>query len=270
MEKKIGFIGCGNMAQAIIGGLVKSKKFLPKKIYIYDSHIEKMQFIYQKYGIFLTVNATEVAKNVQILFLAVKLHTILTVLKELYSNNIINKELLVVSLAVGLTLSQLETVVPPECKVVRVMSNTTTIVGEGMTSVTPNEFVTQHELNEILYIFNIIGKTAVVPEYLIHTVVGVSSSAPAYVYMFIEAMADAAVLSGMPRTQAYNFIAQTIKGAAQMVLTTGKHPGELKDQVCSPNGTTIEAIKLLEEKGFRATVMAAVQACIDKSINLTK
>ena len=130
--------------------------------------------------------------------------------------------------------------------------------------------MTPEETDEVLAIFNSFGKAETVPEYLIHAVVGVSGSAPAYVFMFIEAMADAAVLGGMPRAQAYQFAAQAVKGAAQMVLETGKHPGELKDMVCSPGGTTIEAVKALEEKGFRSAVIAAMEKCMDRSQALSK
>jgi pyrroline-5-carboxylate reductase len=139
-----------------------------------------------------------------------------------------------------------------------------------MTSVTPNVLVTKEEADEIVDIFKGFGKAALVPEYMIHAVVGVSGSSPAYVFMFIEAMADAAVLGGMPRAQAYQFAAQAVKGAAQMVLETGKHPAELKDMVCSPGGTTIEAVKVLEEKGFRAAVMEAMQQCMAKSERMSK
>ena len=112
------------------------------------------------------------------------------------------------------------------------------------------------------------GKASLIPERLMDAVIGVSGSSPAYVFMFIEAMADAAVLAGMPRNQAYEFAAQSVLGSAKMVLETGKHPAQLKDMVCSPAGTTIEAVKVLEEKGFRAAVMDAVEACVNKSKNM--
>ncbi|MDU5021817.1 MAG: pyrroline-5-carboxylate reductase dimerization domain-containing protein, partial [Clostridiales bacterium] len=118
--------------------------------------------------------------------------------------------------------------------------------------------------------FNSFGKAEVVNEYLIDAVIGASGSAPAYVFMFIEAMADAGVLAGMPRNQAYTFAAQAVMGSAKMVLETGKHPGELKDMVCSPGGTTIEAVKTLEEEGFRSAVIKAIGDCIEKSKEMSK
>lgn len=267
MKKQLGFIGGGNMANAIIGGIIESRQLIPENIYVYDCHPEKSKRLQQKYGITLNFSEQEVAKNAHILFLAVKPNVIIEVLKD-NKLSLRKKDFIVISLAAGVTLDWLARLIGPGYKIIRVMSNTPALVGKAMTSVTPNALVTQQEVNEVLNIFNMIGKTEILPESLIHTVIGVSSSAPAYVYMFIEAMADAAVNAGMPRIQAYKFAAQAVKGAAQMVLQTGKHPGELKDEVCSPNGTTIEAVKLLEEKGLRAAVLAAIQSCIEKSIKI--
>lgn len=268
LEKKIGFIGCGNMSKAIIGGLIAGGQVNAAQIWVYDRKPETNQAMAQQYGINPAQSAEEVAREADILFGAVKPNAILKVLKDTASA--LNKETLVVSIAAGVTLDSLAAVLGHDRKIVRVMPNTPALVNEGMTSVTPNPLVTPEETEEVLAIFNSFGKAAVVPEYLIHAVVGVSGSAPAYVFMFIEAMADAAVLGGMPRAQAYQFAAQAVKGAAQMVLETGKHPGELKDMVCSPGGTTIEAVKVLEEKGLRSAVIAAMEKCMARSEALSK
>ncbi|QHM70091.1 pyrroline-5-carboxylate reductase [Mixta intestinalis] len=268
LEKKIGFIGCGNMSKAIIGGLVASDQINAAQIWVYDHKSETNQAMAQQYGINAAQSAEEVAREADILFGAVKPNVILKVLKDVAS--VLNKETLVVSIAAGVTLDALAMALGHDRKIVRVMPNTPALVNEGMTSVTPNALVTPEETEEVLSVFNSFGKAAVVPEYLIHAVVGVSGSAPAYVFMFIEAMADAAVLGGMPRAQAYQFAAQAVKGAAQMVLETGKHPGELKDMVCSPGGTTIEAVKVLEEKGFRSAIIAAMEQCMNRSEALSK
>ena len=130
------------------------------------------------------------------------------------------------------------------------MPNTPALVGEGMSALCPNEMVTEKDLEDVLNIFNSFGQTEIVSEKLMDVVTSVSGSSPAYVYMIIEAMADAAVLDGMPRNQAYKFAAQAVLGSAKMVLETGIHPGELKDMVCSPGGTTIEAVATLEEKDY--------------------
>ncbi|HAB75214.1 MULTISPECIES: pyrroline-5-carboxylate reductase [Pantoea] len=268
LEKKIGFIGGGNMAKAIIGGLVKSGQVAPSNIWVFDRKAEANEALAREYGIQAAESAEALAREVDILFGAVKPNVILKVLKDLASQ--LKKEALVVSIAAGVTLDSLATVLGHDRKIVRVMPNTPALVNEGMTSITPNVLVDQPEIDEVVTIFESFGKAAVVSEYLIHSVVGVSGSAPAYVFMFIEAMADAAVLGGMPRAQAYQFAAQAVKGSAQMVLETGKHPAELKDMVCSPGGTTIEAVKVLEEKGFRAAVMEAMQQCMAKSEALSK
>lgn len=137
-----------------------------------------------------------------------------------------------------------------------------------MTAVCPNSYVQDLELSYVLRILNTFGKTEVVAEHLMDAVVSVSGSSPAYVFLMIEAMADAAVAEGMPRQQAYRFAAQAVYGSAKMVLETGKHPGELKDMVCSPAGTTIEAVRVLEEKGFRSALMEAMKVCAGVSRNL--
>ena len=155
-----------------------------------------------------------------------------------------------------------------KCKIVRCMPNTPALVLEGCTGICANEQVTEQELASVVALMSAVGTAHVVPERLMDTVVGVSGSAPAYVFMFIEAMADEAVCEGMPRKQAYEFAAQAVLGSAKMVLETGKHPGELKDMVCSPGGTTIEAVTVLEEEGMRAAIMNAMKVCIEKSRKL--
>ena len=145
------------------------------------------------------------------------------------------------------------------------MPNTPALVGEGMTGVCANDLVTEEELQLVLTLLKSFGRAEVVPEYLMDTVTGVSGSSPAYVFLFLEALADAAVAEGMPRKQAYEFAAQSVLGSAKMLLETGMHPGELKDMVCSPGGTTIEAVAVLERENLRSAVIDATRACIRKS-----
>ena len=165
---------------------------------------------------------------------------------------------------------QLQELFGKPVKIVRTMPNTPALVGEGITGVCKNELVTEEELSYICKIFSGFGKAEVLSEKLMDVVVSVSGSSPAYVFLFIEAMADAAVADGMPRAQAYKFAAQAVYGSAKMVLETGKHPGELKDMVCSPGGTTIEAVRVLEEKGFRSSVIEAMKACVKVAKELGK
>jgi pyrroline-5-carboxylate reductase len=142
------------------------------------------------------------------------------------------------------------------------------MVGEGMTAACPNAQITEEDFGKVKSILESFGKVETVPEKLMDTVTAVSGSSPAYVFMVIEAMADAAVSGGMPRQQAYKFAAQAVLGSAKMVLETGKHPGELKDMVCSPAGTTIEAVRTLEERGLRSAIIEAMKVCEDKSRSL--
>ena len=141
-------------------------------------------------------------------------------------------------------------------------------VYKRQTAVCPGSNIKDKELESVLELLNSFGKAEVIKESLMDAVIATSGSSPAYVFMFIEAMADAAVAEGMPRAQAYQFAAQSVLGSAKMVLETGKHPGELKDMVCSPAGTTIEAVRILEKTGFRSSIMECMKACADKSRNL--
>lgn len=268
MDKKIGFIGCGNMGTAILGGLITSGQVQPEQIWVYTPSPEKVAALQEKYGVNPAQSAQEVAQIADIVFGAVKPGIMLKVLSDVASS--FNKETLVVSIAAGVTLEQLAGALGHDRKIVRAMPNTPALVNAGMTSVTPNALVTSEDIADVLTIFRCFGAAETIAEPMIHPVVGVSGSSPAYVFMFIEAMADAAVLGGMPRAQAYKFAAQAVMGSAKMVLETGMHPGALKDMVCSPGGTTIEAVRVLEEKGFRSAVIEAMVSCMAKSEKLSK
>ncbi len=263
----IGFIGLGNMATAMIGGMLK-KGVAEQGDIIGSARTEKtLEEVKQAYGIEVTDDNTVVARRADILFLAVKPALLQDVAEQI--KGVINKDTLIVSIAAGRTLEALYGAFgDKDLKIIRCMPNTPALVLEGCTGVCAGENVAEEELNKVLHLLRAFGTASVVPERLMDVVVGISGSSPAYVFMFIEAMADAAVAAGMPREQAYGFAAQAVLGSAKMVLETGRHPGELKDMVCSPGGTTIQAVKVLEEKGLRATVMDAVEACIAKSRSL--
>ena len=263
MDKKIGFIGCGNMGKAILGGLIASGQVLPGQIWVYTPSPDKVAALRDQYGINAAESAQEVAQVADIVFGAVKPNIMIKVLSDITSS--LNKETLVVSIAAGVTLDQLARALGHDRKIVRAMPNTPSLVNAGMTSVTPNALVTTEEVADVLNIFRCFGEAEVIAESMIHPVVGVSGSAPAYVFMFLEAMADAAVLGGMPRAQAYKFAAQAVMGSAKMVLETGKHPAELRDGVTSPGGTTIAGIHAMEARGIRAALMDAVMAALAKS-----
>lgn len=268
MEKTIGFIGCGNMGQAMIGGIVKARIVSSSNIMVADLNEKSLSETAEKHGVGVTTDNNEVAKNCDILVLSVKPNLYPIVIKGIKDQ--IKKDVIVVTIAAGKSIESTEEAFGRKLKVVRVMPNTPALVGEGMSALCPNEAVTKEEIEEIVNIFDSFGKSEIVSEKLMDVVTSVSGSSPAYVYMFIEAMADAAVLDGMPRSQAYKFAAQAVLGSAKMVLETGMHPGALKDMVCSPGGTTIEAVATLEEKGLRNAVISSMRICTKKSKEMSK
>lgn len=265
--KKIGFIGAGNMGGAMIGGICHSGIVLPEQI-IASAHsvttIEKLEITY---GIKTTLFNEEVASESDILFIAIKPNKFAEVLPTIASS--IKEDCILVSVAAGQSIPAIEMLLGEDIKLIRAMPNTPALVGESMSALCRNKNVTDEELTLVQQLFECFGRSEIVSEVMMDTVIGVSGSSPAYVYMFIEAMADAAVADGMPRNMAYKFAAQAVLGAAKMVLETGKHPGELKDAVCSPGGTTIEAVAALEAGGLRNTVISAQRACVQKSKDMT-
>lgn len=262
MNKRLGFIGCGNMANAMISGIIRSGIVKKDEIVASDASQTCLKRAEEDLGIH-TVSDNKAAAACKTVVLAVKPQYYAQVITEIAP--VISEETVVVTIAPGITVKMLEDYFGHPVKLVRTMPNTPALVGEGMTGVCRNSLVTDEELSDVCALLEAFGRVQSLPEKLMDTVVSVSGSAPAYVFMFIEAMADAAVSDGMPREQAYEFAAQAVLGSAKMVLETGKHPGALKDMVCSPGGTTIEAVRTLEAKGFRNAVFEAMKACTAKS-----
>lgn len=267
-SKRIGFIGAGNMGSAMIGGILQASLVDASQVIVSAHSPATLEKIRTKYSVETTLSNETVAERSDILFLAVKPNKFSEVIPQISDH--VRPDCIVVSIAAGQTISGIEAAFGHEIKLVRVMPNTPALVGEAMSALCPNAAVAAKELSCVQMIFNCFGKSEVVPESLMDAVVGVSGSSPAYVYLFIEAMADAAVADGMPRAQAYKFAAQSVYGAAKMVLETGEHPGVLKDAVCSPGGTTIEAVAALEKCGLRNAVITAQRACTQKSRDMSK
>lgn len=263
---KIGFIGCGNMGSAMIGGILKKGIFQKEEIIVSNLTEEGARCSREKLGVAATLDNREVVRSTRLLVLAVKPQFYEEVLEEV--KDLLTTEHMVVGIAPGKTLAWLEKKCGKPLKVVRLMPNTPAQVGEGMTGACINERVTEEDARQIREITDSFGRTEFVPERLMDAVGAVSGSSPAYVFMFVEAMADAAVALGMPRKQAYGFAAQAVLGSARMILETGMHPGELKDMVCSPAGTTIEGLRTLEKAGMRSAVYEALQACAEKGKRL--
>jgi pyrroline-5-carboxylate reductase len=182
----------------------------------------------------------------------------------------IKSTVIIISIAVGVSFSDIKEILGKDTKVVRTQPSTPAFVGESDSTLCPDELITNDELQNVVAIFKSFGKAEIISEALMDVVPAIASSAPAYTMILIEAMADGGVLHGFPRDQAYRLSAQAVLGAAKLVLESGEHPGKLKDQICTPGGTTIEAVRTLEEKGFRDAVISAVDACAKKSLAMGK
>ncbi|WP_101695689.1 pyrroline-5-carboxylate reductase [Dorea phocaeensis] len=263
---KLGFIGTGNMASAIMGGIIGKKMISAEEIIGADLFAPGREKVKEQFGIQVTEKNQEVVEKAEVIILSVKPQFYEDVINQI--KDCVKKEQIIITIAPGKTLAWLAEKFGKEVKIVRTMPNTPALVGEGMTAMSPNEHMEKEETEYVKRLLESFGRVEVVPERLMDVVVSVSGSSPAYVFMMIEAMADAAVSGGMPRAQAYQFAAQAVYGSAKMVLKTAKHPGELKDMVCSPAGTTIEAVRTLEEMGFRSSIIEAMKVCEEVSRNL--
>lgn len=263
---KLGIIGFGNMAEAILGGSLESGFVNKNDVTASGKDDAMLAKASEKYGINVEKDNCKVVQDSDVILLSVKPQILADVIKEI--KDVCTQDKLIISIVAGKTQAWIAEAFGTSHKVVRCMPNTPALVGEGCTGICFSDSVTEDEKEFALKMFNCVGKAIEVPEKLMDVVVGVSGSAPAYVFMFVEAMADGAVAMGMPRAQAYEFAAQAVLGSAKLMLETGKHPGELKDMVCSPGGTTIEAVRVLEEKGLRSAVMDAVIRCTERSKEL--
>ncbi len=260
---KLGFIGTGNMASAIMGGVINKGLVPADEIIGSDLYAPSREKIAKQFGIHVTESNLEVVNTAEIIVLSIKPQFYASVIAEIKDS--IKENQLVITIAPGKTLAWLEEQFGKPVKITRTMPNTPAMVNEGMTAAVSNPYMNTEEIARVKAILESFGKVEFVSEKLMDVVVSVSGSSPAYVYMMIEAMADAAVSGGMPRPQAYQFAAQAVLGSAKMVLETGMHPGALKDMVCSPGGTTIEAVRTLEALGFRSAIIEAMKVCEEKS-----
>ena len=257
---KVGFIGMGSMGYSILKGI--KDYFFVEDIIFHSNSVDKMKKISEETGVLYVNTNAEVVQASKYIILAIKPQMFDKIIDEIseYSDS----EKVFISLAPGFTLEQLQKKLP-NAKIVRTMPNTPALVGEGMTGVCYKEEALSNEEKDVIdKIFSSIGKMKLIDEKYMNSVVCASGSSPAYVFMFMEALADSVVKCGLPRSEAYEFVAQTVLGSAKLMLETGKHPGELKDMVCSPGGTTIAGVEELEKNGFRK----ATDACYKKCTNI--
>lgn len=266
-EYTLGFVGAGNMASAIIKGGIDKKAIFASRVNIFDVDSQKISALAAQLGIQPASSLEDLCAKSDIIVLAVKPNVMTDVLKSLKSL-IADKP--IVSIAAGWSADMIKAYVGVDKKVLRLMPNTPLLAGEGMSVFETPSNLSEKETAFVESVFLALGKIDQAPCKAMDAVTAVSGSGPAYVFMFIEALADAGVLCGLPREQAQKLAAQTVMGSAKMVLDTGSHPGALKDAVCSPGGTTIEAVKSLEQDGFRGAVINAVEKCAKKSQLLSK
>ena len=264
--RKAGFIGCGNMGSAMIRGILEKGIFQGEELlasHLTDAGARTAQ---EALGVEMVLDNRLVAKEASLLFLAVKPQFYAEVLEEI--RPVLTASHLLVGLAPGKTTSYIKEAAGGEAVVARFMPNTPARIGKGMTAICLGEDVSKEQEALLVKVAESFGRAMVIPERLMDAAGAVGGCSPAYVYMFIEAMADAAVREGMPRPMAYQFAAQAVMGSASMVLESGLHPGALKDQVTSPAGTTIEGVRVLEQRGFRSAVMDALIAASEKGKGL--
>ena len=269
MHPKVGIIGAGNMSKAIVAGMINSNKFDPNFIKVSNRSFHKLEKVRESYRVRISTDNRKVAEFADVIILAVKPKHITGIIEEI-RDIIEEKNTLVISIAAGISISYLCNHFDSPVKIIRTMPNTPAIVQEAMTAISYNHNVNEDDLNIVQEIFHSFGRTEIIPEELMDVVTAVSGSSPAIVYMFIEALADGAVLKGLPRDVAYRMVSQAILGAAKLVRDSEIHPGKLKDNVTSSGGTAIEALYTLEKKGFRGIVMESIEKCTEKSDIISK
>lgn len=259
----VGFIGCGVMGSTLAAAAAKTNC----KLFVSDRDTDKTLSFADNFGAEVS-NNTLIAKKCDFIFLAVKPQIIDSVVKEIAPAIAKrNTPFTVVSMAAGVSIERIASLLTEPCPIIRIMPNTPARIGEGVILYC-SEKVNEESIGDFRSLMLGAGRVDYLPEKLIDAASALSGCGPAYVYLFIEALADGAVDCGLPRDKALLYAAQTVKGAANMVLETGRHPGELKDAVCSPGGTTIEGIRALEEGGFRAASMNAVIAAYEKTVRM--
>ena len=266
-DKKIGFIGSGNMGEALISGLVLSGSTSPENIICSDIREAPLLNMQEKYGITITTSNVEVVINSEIIIYATKPQILAAVLQE--TADVLDKSKLVISIAAGVPLAAIASGLKKELRLIRVMPNICAFVKESATAIAAGEYVNNGDIEIAKAIFDSVGVSVFIEEnILMDAFTGLSGSGPAYVFLIIDAMADAGVKMGLSRRDSLLLSAQTVMGSAKLLLETNEHPGQLKDRVTSPGGTSIAGIHTLEQGGLRTTIMDAVEAATNRSSEL--
>ncbi|MFB3884140.1 MAG: pyrroline-5-carboxylate reductase [Thermodesulfobacteriota bacterium] len=262
-NKEVGFVGTGNMGEALIKGLLHGHVCKPEQILCSDTRPERLKAIRETYGVKGTSHNIEVVKQAEILILAVKPQIMKEVVSEVSKHLDLSK--LIISIAAGVPLNSLEACAKKELKLIRVMPNICVSVREGVSAIAGGKHVHKEDLMIAKTIFDSVGKSLFIEEGLLDAVTGLSGSGPAYIFLIIDALADAGVKVGLARNDALILASQTVLGAAKMLIETGEHPGKLKDLVTSPGGTAIAGLHTLEEGGLRTTLINAVEVATQRA-----
>lgn len=264
---KIGCLGGGAMGEALLTGVIEAGLVSPRDVFVTDVRNERTGYLKEKLGVNAAADNRRAASGADILILAVKPQVVASLLEEIAPDLVPEKS--VISIAAGINTGFIEKFFDLPVPVVRVMPNTPCLVGAGASAVSPGKHAQKAHLDQAMAIFSAAGRAEVVPEQLLDVVTGLSGSGPAYMYLILEGLVDGAVRLGLPRSTALLLCAQTMLGAARMVLETGQHPAMLKDMVTTPGGTTIAGLFALEEGGMRGLLMEAVEAATRRSQELS-
>jgi len=268
LGKNIAFLGAGNMAEALIKGLLRAHVALPSEIICTDKRGERGPELTHKYGVRFEKENLAAVRAASIVVLSVKPQAMNKLLEEIKPG--LDESKLVISIAAGVPIEAIERKVGHGVRIIRTMPNTPALVGAGATALAPGEHATAADLAQARALFEAVGMAVVVEEPLLDAVTGLSGSGPAYIFLIIEALADGGVKAGLARDQAQELAAQTVLGSAKLLIETGEHPGRLKDQVTSPGGTAIAGLHTLEAGGLRTTLMDAVETAANRSRELGK
>jgi len=265
-EKKIGVIGTGNMGEALISGLLHSRSSTPENIICSDIRKDKLKIVKESYGVLTTGNNLNVVSASEIVVYAVKPQIMASVLRETATSLDMSK--LIISIAAGVPLSAIESCLNKDLRLVRVMPNIAASVKEGAAAIAPGKHALKDDLKVAKAIFDSVGKSVIIEEELMDAITGLSGSGPAYLFLIVDALADAGVKMGLSREDALLLSTQTVLGAAKLLMETNEHPGKLKDRVTSPGGTAIAGLHTLEQGGLRTTLINAVEAATRRSKEL--
>jgi pyrroline-5-carboxylate reductase len=265
-DKKIGIIGTGNMGESLISGLIYARSSVPENIICSDIRKEKLKSVKDAYGVVTTTNNIDVVKASEIVIYAIKPQIIASILNETASHLDMSK--IIISIAAGVPLAAIESCLNKDLRLIRVMPNIAASVKEGAAAIAAGKHTSKEDLKLAKAIFDSVGKSIIIEEELMDAITGLSGNGPAYIFLIVDALADAGVKMGLSREDALLLSAQTVLGAAKLLLETNEHPGRLKDKVTSPGGTAIASLHTIEEGGLRTTLINAVEVGTKRSKEL--